>query len=59
MLDEIIPALKPLKRPTMLTAEPKVAGSLPVIESKISFRPFVDYLKKKIPDDSETTEKLY
>jgi hypothetical protein len=59
MLDEIIPALKPLKRPTMLTAEPKAAGSLPVIESKISFRPFVDYLKNKIPNVSETTEKLY
>ena len=59
MLDEIITALKPFKRSKMLSAEPKITGSLPVVDSKISFRPFIEYLKAKRTEVSGTKEKLY
>jgi hypothetical protein len=59
MLDEIIPALKSLKRSKMLTAEPEITKSLPVVYSKISFRPFINYLKTRRSEVSETQEKLY
>ena len=59
MLDEIIPALEPLKRSKMLTAEPTITRSLPMIDSKISFRPFYEYLKNKRTEVSRTKEKIY
>ncbi|HYK56176.1 MAG TPA: hypothetical protein VEV15_06825, partial [Flavisolibacter sp.] len=59
MLDELIPALKPLKRSKMLTAEPAKLQSLPVINNTISFRPFVEYLRSKRTAVSETRERLY
>ena len=59
MLDEIIPALEPQKRSKMLTAEPKITGLLPVIDNKISFRPFLEYLKSKQEEVSRTKEKVY
>jgi hypothetical protein len=59
MLDEIIPALKPYKRLKMLTAEPTQLDSLPVIDNKISFGPFTNYLKLKRSAVSETSERLY
>ncbi len=59
MLDEIIPALEPLTRSKMLTAEPKITRGLPVVDSKISFRPFLDYLKIKLAEVSRTKEKTY
>lgn len=59
MLDELIPALKPLKRSKMLTAEPAKLQSLPVIKNTISFGPFVEYLRSKRSAVSETRERLY
>jgi hypothetical protein len=59
MLDAIIPALEPRKRQKMLTAEPTITRSLPVIDSKISFRPFLEYLKNKQTEVSRTKEKVY
>src|SRR5688500_1852514 len=59
MLDEIIPALKSLKRSKMLTAEPEITKSLPVVDSKISFRPLIIYLQTRRPEFYETNEKLY
>jgi len=48
MLEEIIPALQPHKgRVKALNAEPQIVESLPEIDSKISFVPFINYLKKK------------
>ncbi len=54
MLDEIIPALKSLRRLKMLTAEPEITRSLPVVDSKISFRPFINYLQTRRSEVSET-----
>jgi hypothetical protein len=58
MLDEL-PVVKPVKRPRILAAEPDRTGVLPIVDSKISFRPFIEYLKKKESFDSEARERLY
>jgi hypothetical protein len=59
MLEEILPAAKPLQRSQMLSAEPTIIETLPAIDSKISFLPFINYLKAKRPTVSETRERLY
>jgi hypothetical protein len=59
MLDEMIPALKPLNKTKKLAAESSLTASLPVVDSKISFQTFVSYLKNKLPEVSETKERLY
>ena len=59
MLDEITPVLKPLRRSKVLTAEPTITEMLPLVASRISFQPFVNYLKEKRPEVSDTREKLY
>ena len=59
MLDEIIPALKPFKRSKVLSAESTKRRLLPVIDQKISFGPFVAYLKTKRTSVPETSERLY
>jgi len=46
MLEEIIPALRSQTRTKVPTAEVKIAEKLPEIDSKISFVPFINYLKE-------------
>ena len=58
MLDEIAPALRPYRKSKTLTAEPGVIEMLPMVESKISFVPFVNYLRKR-KSVSDTQERLY
>ena len=59
MLDEITPALQPLRKSKLLTAEPTIREMLPLVANRISFQPFVNYLKEKRPAVSDTREKLY
>ncbi len=59
MLDEIAPALRPLRKSKTLTAEPGITQMLPMVESKISFVPFVNYLNEKRKSVSDTQERLY
>jgi len=59
MLDEITPAVKPLRKSKILSAEPAITKKLPLVASRISFQPFVNYLKEKRPQVSDTREKLY
>jgi len=59
MLDEIIPSVKPLRKSKMLAAEPAIIDGLPIVDSKISFLPFINYLKKKRLTVSDTKERLY
>ena len=47
MLDEIAPALKPFRKSKVFSAEPGVSEKFPMVESKMSFSPFVNYLKEK------------
>ncbi|HEV8284881.1 MAG TPA: hypothetical protein VGQ09_11265 [Chitinophagaceae bacterium] len=59
MLDEIIPAVKSLQKSKLLAAEPAITNLLPLVSNRISFLPFIDYLKARRPAVSETTERLY
>jgi hypothetical protein len=59
MLDEITPVLKPSRKSKLLTAEPAITELLPLVTSRISFQPFINYLKDKRPEVSDTREKLY
>jgi len=59
MLDEITFAVKPLKKSKLLQAEPTITCMLPLVTSKISFLPFMNYLKEKRSEVSETKQKLY
>ncbi len=58
MLDEM-PVLKPSRKPKMLAAHPTIIESLPFVDSQISFKPFVGYLKEKRTSVSDTKERLY
>src|SRR5919199_831761 len=59
MLDEIISAVKPLKRSKMLVAEEALTAFLPEVESKISFRPLLNYLKEKRSEVSDIKSNFY
>lgn len=58
MLDEM-PVLKPSKSPKILAAQPLILEAMPFLNSQISFKPFVDYLKNMRASVSETKERLY
>lgn len=59
MLDEIAPALKPSGKSKVFSPEPDVCEKLLLVDSKVSFSPFVNYLKEKRQSVSETREKVY
>ena len=59
MIDEITPVIKPLRKSKVLTAEPAITEMLPLVASRISFQPFVNFLREKRPEVSDTREKLY
>lgn len=59
MLQEMISAAPPLQRPKMLTPLPALMAELKEVDSKISFLPFVQYLKEKQPTVSGTTSKFF
>ena len=58
MLDEM-PVLTPSKKSRVLTAHPTIIESLPLVDSHISFKPFVNYLREKRSSVSDTKERLY
>ena len=59
MLEEIAPALKPSRKSKVFSPEPGISEKLLLVESKVSFSPFVNYLKEKRQSVSETREKVY
>lgn len=59
MLDDILTVLKPTNRSKMTEAEPQLTASLPSIDSKISFRPLVTYLKEKRSTVSDMRSGFY
>ncbi len=59
MLDDITPAIQPMKKVKMLEVIPGIADySLPV-DSAISFLPFINYLKDKLTGNSDTRSRFY
>ncbi len=59
MLEEIAPALKPSRKSKVFSPEPNVCEQLLLVEGKVSFAPFVNYLREKRESVSETREKVY
>jgi len=59
MLEEIAPALKSFRKSKVLSPEPSVCEQLLLVEGKVSFSPFVNYLREKRESVSETREKVY
>ena len=58
MLEEII-SVKHLPGVKMLSAKHELIAGLPEISSKISFLPFINFLKEKLPAVSETIAGYY
>jgi len=59
MLEDIIPATRPVnKASNSASTGVSTDGSL-FFDSKISFLPFVNYLKDKLTDSPKTTSKIY
>jgi hypothetical protein len=56
---EIIPAAVPQKKVRLLSAEPAFVEKLPVVDSKISFLPFLNFLKEKLTTASGTRADFY
>ena len=59
MLEEIIPALPSQTRTKVLSAKPKIAERLPEIDSKISFVPFINYLKENQTVSTDLHSGIY
>jgi hypothetical protein len=59
MIEEIIPALRSHKEVKMLSAESAIIQRMPAIDSKISFLPFVNFLKEKLIVTSGTRADFY
>ncbi len=59
MLQEVFSAALPAQKTKLLTPPPALMAELPTLDSKISFLPFVNYLKEKQPKVSETSSKFF
>ena len=59
MLEEFVPVLQSRRKPKILLAEQKITAGLPEIENKISFLPFINYLKEKRTGASEARSNFY
>ena len=53
------PTLESLQRPKMHSADPALIEDLPVIDSKISFLPFINYSKERRSVVSDTLSNFY
>jgi len=59
MLEEITPAARPIRKVTMLATPRGSTDESLLFDSKISFLPFVNYLKDKLAGSSDTTSRIY
>lgn len=59
MLEDISLAARPIHKVTMLATTPGSTDGSLFFDSKISFLPFVNYLKDKLNGSSPTTSKIY
>jgi hypothetical protein len=59
MLEEIAPASGFVKKVKMLVANQGITHSTPSIDSKISFRPYINYLRNKLTGSSDTRSRIY
>lgn len=59
MLEDIIPAIRSPKKVKVLAAAPGTTDRSPLVDSKISFLPFINYLKDKLTGSSDTRAGFY
>jgi hypothetical protein len=59
MLEEIAPSIRPLKEVKVITSAHCLEDEELPIDSKISFLPFIDYLKEKSSDTSDIRTGFY
>jgi hypothetical protein len=59
MLDELLPSVEAVRKTKLLTADSSLLNELPCMDSKVSFGPFINYLKSKKETVTETRQKLY
>lgn len=59
MLDQIAPAIKPFTKSKALGVKTTGVELMPLVKSKVSFQPFIEYLKEKRGSVSLTKESLY
>lgn len=59
MLEDIIPAIRSTKKVKLLAATPGIAEKSLSVDSRISFLPFINYLKDKLTDSSNTRTRIY
>lgn len=59
MIKDLIPGSIPHKGLKIITPDKNIINSLPAVESSISFRPFVNFLKEKLSATSGTRADFY
>jgi len=59
MLDELLPSVQTVRKTKLLTADSSLLDALPHLDSKVSFGPFINYLKSKKETVSDTRRRLY
>ena len=59
MLEDIVPAIRSLKKVKVLAATSDTPGESLLVDSRISFLPFVNYLKDKLAGSSDTRSGFY
>lgn len=59
MLEDIIPAIRYPKKVKVLAATPGITDQRLLIDSKISFLPFINYLKDKLTGSTDTRSGFY
>jgi hypothetical protein len=59
MLEDIAPATRSHKKVKLIETIPGFADDNLLLESRISFRPFVDYLKNRLSVSTDTSSKFY
>ena len=59
MIEEIISEAKPRRIPKLLAAKQTLTDKLPAFDSKISFQPFINYLKKQLPVTTGIKTEFY
>jgi hypothetical protein len=59
MLEDIVPVARYIKKVKMISAEQSSIDQLPLVDSRISFHPFINYLKDKLTERSDTRSRIY
>jgi hypothetical protein len=59
MLEDIAPFARSIRKVKIVSAEQNSVDQLPSVDSRISFRPFINYLKDKLSERPDTRSRIY